>query len=178
MNAPGNFVIGVAAEEFEFSLRPPRNAGAVGNAEMPSPTRNGLDGAIEPPRNFLVWRRAEQANVCEFPFSDFVLNESRNAQINSLVANGVFRASEPPREFQIGEAAKHSDFAGCPAAGRRWQVDASALALGDDFFDGASGAVGEDGVGRFAESFQFGRGPRCVAAGLLRGPVGCGTTGS
>ena len=34
------------------------------------------------------------------------------------------------------------------------------LAHGDDFHDGASGAAGEDGVGCFAESLQFGQRPR------------------
>ncbi|HEX5219354.1 MAG TPA: hypothetical protein VFZ59_07275 [Verrucomicrobiae bacterium] len=172
MKAPGNFVIGVAAEEFDLSLRPPRDAWAIGDAEMPPLARNGLDGAIESPRNLLIGCRAKQANVSEFPLSYFVLKEGWDAQFDSLIANGVFGAPESPREFQIGEAAQQSDFARRPATWRHAHSDAPAFTLGDDFFDGASGSARQNGVGCSAELFQLGNRPRGITAGFRSGGHG------
>ena len=43
---------------------------------------------------------------------------------------------------------------------RQIQTDALVFAHGDDFFNRAPGAAGEDGIGRFAELFQFSQCPR------------------
>ena len=83
-----------------------------------------------------------------------------------LAADVVLGASQAAGQFMIVHRAEKLDFAHGPASGPRFERDAQLLAHRDDFFDGAAPASREDGIGRFAEAFQFGKGPMRTSAAL------------
>ena len=82
----------------------------------------------------------------------------------ALAADRFVAATQPPGKFGVVVTAQHLDFARHPASGWCRQPDALAFAFGHNFPDGATEAAGEDGVGCFAELFQFGKCPPFTTA--------------
>ena len=90
--------------------------------------------------------------------------EGRDFKKPALISDAVMGTPEAASQFVIIHRAEQPDFARRPAARWRGQMNAPVFAQGDDFLDGATEAPGEDGVGRFAELFQFGYCPRFAPA--------------
>jgi hypothetical protein len=73
-------------------------------------------------------------------------------------------AAQAAGYFSIVIASEQTNFTRRPATGRCAKANTPMFAHGDDFLDGASGAAGEDGVGHFAELFEFLERPRSAPA--------------
>jgi hypothetical protein len=77
--------------------------------------------------------------------------------------------SESAREFVIVHRAQELDFSHGPTTRPRFQRDTQMLPHGDDLLDGATTATGKDGIGRTAETFKFGEGPRRATTAFRSG---------